>query len=293
MFKGVFTALITPFLKNKQIDFISLQNLLIRQEQSEVDGVVILGTTAEECTLTNNECLNIIEMATKTLKTKKIIVGVSGNCTQNVVDKIKVYNNYPIDGYLVGTPYYNKPTSKGLVNHFVKIALSTQKPIMLYNIPGRCGVKIDFKALEELKPYKNIVAIKEASGDIDYFTNLIAKFGDRYSILCGNDNIILPMLASGAVGCVSVLSNYLPQLPVKIYKNYALNITNCIFLHNKFNYFVNILFIETNPMCIKYVLYKNGLCRNILRAPLVPIKQSSKNKIDNAIIKVQNNLHLL
>ena len=284
MFKGVYTALITPFLENKKVDYASLKKLLWFQEQSSVDGVVLLGTTAEECTLTSLECIKIIKHALNILKTKKIVLGISGNCTQNVIKRVKLYNKFDaISGYLIGTPYYNKPTSNGLVEHFVKISQASQKPIILYNIPGRCGVKLDFDTLAQLQPYKNIVAIKEASGDIDYFTKLIAEFGSRYNILCGNDNIFLPMLSCGAVGCISVVSNILPSVPSNIYKNYKTNLEKCIFLHNKFNLFINNLFIETNPACIKYVLSKYGFCDNILREPLTTIKSASKNKIDCSI----------
>ena len=284
MFKGVYTALITPFLKNKQVDYEALYQLLEFQEKSEVNGVVVLGTTAEECTLTSVECFNIIKTAKDVLKSKQVIVGVSGNCTQTVVDKIKEYDKLDVDGYLVGTPYYNKPTNSGLVYHFTKIAKTTTKPIILYNIPSRCGVRLDFITLKKLQKYKNIVAIKEASGDIDYFTKLIALFNNRYNILCGNDNIFMPMLASGAVGCISVVSNILPALPANIYKNYTINPKECIFLHNKFNLFANILFLETNPICIKYVLSKYGFCENILRSPMCKATIKTKRQL-NAVCK--------
>lgn len=281
MFKGVYTALITPFLKNRKVDYVSLINLLKFQEQSNVSGVVLLGTTAEECTLTHDECLQIIKTAINILKTKQIVVGVSGNCTQNIINKLKDYEQFNLDGYLVGTPYYNKPTPNGLVEHFSQISKTTTKPIILYNIPGRCGIKLDFDTLKKLQKYNNIVAIKEASGDIDYFTKLIATFGHRYDILCGNDNIFLPMLASGAIGCISVVSNVLPSLPVKIYENYEQNLKKCIFLHNKFTYFVNLLFAETNPICIKYLLSKYGFCNNILRSPMSKVTLKTKMQLDN------------
>lgn len=292
MFSGVYTALITPFLKNKQIDWQALKVLLKIQQESGVDGVVLLGTTAEECTLTDQECQEIIKLAQSILISKKIIVGVSGNNTQKVVEKICLYNQFNIYGYLVGTPYYNKPTTKGLVKHFSKVASATTKPIMLYNIPSRCAVSLDFSLLEKLSKFANIIAIKEASGDINYATKLIAKFKNRYNILCGNDNMLLPMLAIGASGCVSVSSNFLPSLPINLSRNYNKDMQKCIFLHNKFNIFDNILFLETNPMCIKYIMSKYGLCNNVLREPLCSIKPSTKRQIDKVLVNLFNDFRL-
>ncbi len=284
MFGGVYTALITPFDKNFEVDYISLTKLLCKQEDSNISGVVLLGTTAEECTLHCDECKKIIELAKQILKTKQIIIGVSGNCTKAVIEKIECYNKFDIDGFLLGTPYYNKPTSNGLYKHFQEIAKHTTKPIILYNIPSRCGVKLDFNLLDKLSKIKNIVAIKEASGDISYFTNLIAKFKNRYNILCGNDNMFLPMLSCGATGCISVISNLYPNLPVDIYEKFHQNIDEAQNLHNKYLSLCNAMFIETNPAPIKYALCKKHLCENILRSPLDCIEKESQKTI-NAILK--------
>lgn len=280
MFSGVFTALITPFDKNFNVDYIALEKLLKMQESSNVAGVVLLGTTAEECTLSVDECEKIIQLAKRVLNGKTLVVGVSGNYTKTVISKIKNYDKFDVDGYLIGTPYYNKPTQNGLFLHFQEIAKSTTRPIILYNIPSRCGVKIGFDVLEKLSKYKNIVAIKEASGDIDYVTKLISKFGTKYDILCGNDNMFLPMLACGAKGCISVVSNLMPQLPVDIRKMFSNNICEAQKLHNKYLDLCNAMFIETNPAPIKYALYKNRLCENVLRSPLVCIDKSSQKMID-------------
>jgi len=276
MFKGIYTALVTPFLKDGSVDYNALIKLLEMQNNSDVNGVVVLGTTAEECTLTNQECERILAVACKVLKAKQIIVGISGNCTAKMIEKIEIYNNYLINGFLIGTPYYNKPTQNGLLNHFKQIAQSTSLPIMLYNIPGRCSISLSFELLENLKDCKNIVAVKEASGNADYFTQLISKFGDRYNILCGNDNILLPMLACGASGSVTVVGNAYPQIPCFLYKNYTKKVQKCTFLHNKCINFINSLFLETNPMGIKYVLNKMGLCKKYLRSPLCEISNKTK-----------------
>lgn len=283
MFNGVFTALITPFDKNFNVDFEALEKLLLLQENSQVSGVVVLGTTAEECTLTNAECEKIVTLASKILKNKKLIVGVSGNNTVGVLEKITRYNRFDFDGYLIGCPYYNKPTQDGLYLHFKQIAQSTTKPIMLYNIPSRCAVEVGFNCLDKLSKIDNIVAIKEASGNIDYFTKLIAKFGNRFDVLCGNDNMFLPMLSCGATGCVSVVSNFAPSIPVDIYKNFSQNIAKSTCLHNKYLPVCNAMFVETNPAPIKYVLSKYRLCNNILRSPLIDISNKSKKVLNNLI----------
>ena len=282
VFKGIYTALVTPFIKNGSIDYNSLIKLLEKQNESSVEGVVLLGTTAEECTLTSQECERILAVACKVLNNKQIIVGVSGNCTAKMIEKIKMYSKYPIQGFLIGSPYYNKPSQNGLYQHFKQISAATTLPIMLYNIPGRCGVSISIEVFEKLQECKNIVAIKEASGNADYFTQLIARVGNRYSILCGNDNILLPMLSCGAQGAVSVLSNVYPQIPCFLYKNYIENLQKCTFLHNKCINFINSLFLETNPMCIKYVLFKQGLCKNYLRSPLCEVTKKTKKQIVGA-----------
>lgn len=287
MFSGVYTALITPFDKNFRVDLSALEKLLVLQEKSQVQGVVVLGTTAEECTLDGGECEKIIQTARRVLKEKKLIVGVSGNCTKSVIEKIQSYEKFDIDGYLVGTPYYNKPTQNGLYMHFQQIAKCTKKPIILYNIPSRCGVKIGFDVLEKLSKFDNIVAIKEASGDIDYFTKLISQFADRYNILCGNDNMLLPMLACGATGCVSVISNLMPKLPVDILNFYASDIDMARKLHNRYLDVCNAMFIETNPAPIKYALHKKNLCENILRSPLVSIDKCNQKAIDR-LLKLKN-----
>lgn len=283
MFSGVYTALITPFDKNFNVDFSALEKLLKIQEKSEIQGVVLLGTTAEECVLEKDECEKIIQLARRILKQKLLIVGVSGNCTKKVIVKITNYEKYGIDGYLVGTPYYNKPTQKGLYLHFQQIAKCTKKPIILYNIPSRCGIKIGFDVLEQLSKFENIVAIKEASGDMDYFTKLISRFASRYDILCGNDNMFLPMLACGATGCISVVSNLMPELPEGIYKTYTCDMNTAKNLHNKYLDICNAMFIETNPAPIKYALYKQNLCENVLRSPLVCIDKSNQKIIDRLL----------
>lgn len=284
MFTGVYTALITPFDKNYEVDYVSLTKLLYEQKHSDVSGVVLLGTTAEECTLNSDECKKIIELAKQILTTKQIIIGVSGNCTKTVIEKMASYEKFNADGYLVGTPYYNKPTQHGLFLHFQEIAKHTTKPIILYNIPSRCGIKLDFDLLEKLSKIKNIVAIKEASGDTTYFSSLIAKFKDRYNILCGNDNMFLPMLSCGATGCVSVISNLFPNILVGIYEKSHHNMADAQNLHNKYLNLCNAMFVETNPAPIKYALSKKHLCENILRRPLISIEKESQKTI-NAILK--------
>lgn len=285
---GILTALITPFLNDGKVDWKSLKNLLLFQENSDVDGVVLLGTTGEECALEENECKKIIQLAIECLHTKKIFVGISGNCTQKVINRLMEYEKFDISGYLIGCPYYNKPTSSGLVQHFSMIAASTQKPIILYNIPSRCGVKITFDVLEKLKYISNIVAIKEASGDINYATKMIEKFSDRYSILSGNDNMLLPMLACGARGCISVVSNILPSVPTQIYRNFQYDLPRATEIHNLTLNFVNSLFIETNPMCIKYIMSKNKMCKNVLRSPLVKVGKTTGQTLTKEFNKLQN-----
>lgn len=281
MFNGVYTALITPMNKNNQIDFETLKMLLIKQEESNVSGVVVLGTTAEECSLEKKECLQIVSLAKKILKTKQLIVGVSGNCTKKVIEKLQCYEKFLVDGYLIGTPYYNKPTQEGLVAHFTKIANSTNKPIILYNIPSRCGISIDFSTLEQLKPIKNIVAIKDACGDVCYASKLINLFQDRFAVLSGNDNLTLPLMSIGAKGVISVAANVIPNQMCEICN--VNDFKQAKKIHHQFLPLLDVLFLQTNPICVKYVMSKIYSINHCTRLPLVAVSLSVKTKIDQVL----------
>lgn len=276
MFKGIYTALITPFTSDGKVDYVALLRLLQFQEDSSVDGIVILGTTAESSSLTKEETENIIQLA-RLMFSKTLIVGVCGNCTSTVIQTVQRYSQFNIDGFLVGSPYYNRPSQMGIYNHYLAIAKSTNLPICLYNVPSRAAVSINVDTVCKLAKIKNIVAIKDASGNCDYFTNLLSKVPSSFSVLCGNDNCLLPMLSVGAKGCISVVSNILPELPCKIYACCeSLQFKTAAKVANIYNEFINDLFIESNPVPIKYVMSEMSLCCSNVRFPLTELSKSSK-----------------
>lgn len=284
MFKGVYTAVITPFTKDGQVDYDSLSKILKYQENSEVSGVVILGSTAEEKCLTSMEKFKIIKLTTQIITNKQIIVGVSSASTDEACQIVERYNNFDIDGYLVGCPYYVKPTQNGLYLHFEEIAKKTQLPICIYNVPSRTGTNISSETVGRLSNIKNIVAIKDATGSIEYAKNIIDSCGKGFSLLCGNDDMFLEYLNIGASGIVSVLSNAYPQEFADIFNCYS---HDRMFSESEFENLkpiINNIFQESNPIGIKYLMSRLGFCENVLRLPLT--KMTDKNaSILNECIK--------
>ena len=211
-FTGLFTALITPFNNDKSVDYISLEKLMTEQVESNVDGIVILGTTGESPVIDDNESSKIIELAVKIAKDKiKIIVGTGSNNTSQAIKKSIKAHELGADAILSVNPYYNKPPQEGMYQHFSQIADSVNMPLILYNIKGRTAVNIETDQLVRLANHTNIIGVKEASGDLTQIMNVMNNTPKDFFVLSGDDSLTLPLMSLGGHGVVSVISNIFPR----------------------------------------------------------------------------------
>src|SRR5256714_2354055 len=278
MFTGTYTAIVTPF-KNGKIDEAALQRLIKIQINAGVDGIVPVGTTGESPTVNYEEHIQIIALSVRFAAGKiRVLAGTGGNSTSEAVYLTEHAEKAGADGSLQVAPYYNKPTQEGLVQHFREVARHTRLPIMLYSIPGRCGIEIGVDTVKRLaQQRKNIIGIKEAGGNPDRVSQLRAALGPRFEIMCGDDALTLPFMAVGAQGVISVASNVIPRQVSEMVKAYASGkIKAALKLHQKYYPLFKDLFIETNPGPVKAALTMMGQIEEEFRLPLVPI--SAKNR---------------
>lgn len=289
-FYGVFTALVTPFKKN-QIDFNALETLVDYQLRSGIDGLVALGTTGECATLDDKERTQIIEcILQKVNKRVPVLVGTGSNCTRKAVAYTQEAHRLGVDGMLVIAPYYNRPNQAGLFLHFSEIAEATDKPILLYSIPARCGVEIGVDTLEQLRGvYKNIIGIKEAGGSCNRVSQIIKNLDENFVVLSGDDSLTLPFVALGAKGVVSAASNWAVQPLVEMVRK-ALdnNLEEAAHINRKYYPFFRILSLEPNPVPIKQVLYKAGLINTPdVRLPLCPMSTQNVDMVNECFNALQ------
>ena len=283
IFRGVGTALITPF-KNGKIDFAALGSLIEKQIEGGCAALVIGGTTGEAATLGDIERYTLFEFAKdKVAGRVKLIFGTGTNDTRAAVRHTRRAETIGCDGILSVTPYYNKGTENGIVRHYEEISKSTALPIILYNVPSRTGVNLSFSQLERLMKYENIVAIKEAGDSMDRYVSL-SSYSDEFGIYAGNDSQIYTTLALGGLGVISVLSNPYPRLATDICKSFdSGNADYSRHLQTKALPLIRALFCETNPAPVKYAMQRLGLCENELRLPLSPISEKSEREIECAM----------
>src|SRR5579859_4792415 len=278
MFTGTYTAIVTPF-RNGNIDETALQKLIQLQVRGGVDGIVPVGTTGESPTVSYEEHIELIALSVKFAAGKiKVIAGSGGNSTREAVYLTQEAEKVGADGSLQVAPYYNKPTQEGLFQHFREVARSTRLPILLYSIPGRCGIEIGVDTVKRLvKVCRNIVGIKEAGGNPDRVSQLRAALGPRFVILSGDDGLTLSFMAVGAQGVISVASNIIPRQMTQIVNLFATGKARAgLKLHERYYPLFKDLFLETNPVPIKAALAMQGLIQEEYRLPLVPM--SSKNR---------------
>ena len=272
-FTGTYTAIVTPFL-NGQLDEGALERIIKLQIKGGVDGIVPVGTTGESPTVDMAEHIRIIELSVKFAAGKiKVLAGTGGNATNEAIFLTQAAEKAGADGSLQVAPYYNKPTQEGLFQHFRAISRSTKLPIVLYSIPGRCGVEIAIDTVKRLaREYKNIVGIKEAGGSCDRVSQLRAALGENFTILSGDDSLTLPFMSVGAHGVVSVASNVIPKEVAQMVKLFAAGKSNAaIRLHEKYYPLFKDLFIETNPTPVKAALAMMKVIQEEYRLPLVPM----------------------
>jgi len=287
MFTGTYTALVTPF-RGGNIDAEALWELVERQIQGGVDGICPVGTTGESPTVTVEEHINIIDLCVQASKKRlKVIPGTGANSTAEAIHLTQAAERAGADGSLQVAPYYNKPSQEGLYQHFKAISESTSLPIMLYSIPGRCGIEIAVDTVARLAAdCKNIVSIKEAGGNADRVSQLRQVLPDKFTILSGDDSLTLPFMAAGAVGVVSVASNLIPGEVADMVKAFASGKTAAAQkLHQRFFPLFKNLFVETNPVPVKYALSLAGVIAEEYRLPLVPASETSKTIIFETLQK--------
>jgi len=278
MFTGTYTAIVTPF-RNGKLDEAALERLVRAQVRAGVDGIVPVGTTGESPTVDYEEHVQIIELAVELASGRlKVLAGTGGNATSEAIYLTQRAEKAGADGSLQVAPYYNKPTQEGLFQHFCAVARATHLPIVLYSIPGRCGIEIGVDTVKRLaQRCKNIVGIKEAGGSADRVSQLRAALGPRFDIMSGDDSLTLPFMAVGAQGVISVVSNVIPRQVAEMVQAYASGKAGtALRLHQKYYPLFKDLFIETNPVPVKAALAMLGQIEEEYRLPLVPI--SPKNR---------------
>ena len=278
MFTGTYTAIVTPFRQGK-LDEPALERIVKAQIKAGVDGIVPVGTTGESPTVDYDEHIRIIELSVKFSAGKvKVLAGTGGNSTKEAVYLTEHAEAVGADGSLQVAPYYNKPTQEGLFQHFREIASKTRLPIILYSIPGRCGIEIGVDTVKRLAAAcKNIVGIKEAGGSADRVSQLRAALGPKFEILSGDDSLTLPFMAVGAQGVISVASNVIPKQVADMVNAFSAGkVQAAMKIHQKYYPLFKDLFIETNPVPVKAALVMMGMIEEEYRLPLVPM--SSKNR---------------
>lgn len=288
MFTGAYTAIVTPF-HNGRVDEKKLAWLVERQIKAGIDGLVPVGTTGESPTLDHEEHARVIEIVVSAAKGRcKIIAGTGSNCTDEAISLTHKAEKAGANAVLQVNPYYNKPTQEGLFQHFSAVAKATQLPVILYNIPGRCGVDCTAETVARLvEANKNIVGMKEASGSCDRVAQLKALCGDRLTVLSGDDSLTLPFMSVGAAGVISVASNVIPGDVTKMVHAFLDgDIRAASALHAKYVALFKDLFIETNPIPVKTALAMLGQIEEEFRLPLCRMGEKNKAVLKATLQKV-------
>lgn len=289
---GLGTALITPFRKDGSIDFKSLAALVEAQIAGNVDYLVALGTTSEAATLSKEERLAVVNLILEVNNDRKpVILGVGGNNTRAVVEEIRTIND-DIWGILSVVPYYNKPTQKGIYQHFKSIALSTDKPIVLYNVPGRTATNMTAQTTLELaSDFANIVGVKEASGNMGQIMDIIRLKPANFHIISGDDAITLPLIAAGASGVISVVSNAYPkEFSEMVHLSLNGDFEKARHIHNLLLPFIAAIFEDGNPAGVKAAMAYMERCASTVRLPLVSVQKSTSTKLHQLVDELKRKL---
>ena len=289
LFKGCGTAISTPFDENG-VNLKEFEKLVENQIQNKVDAIIVCGTTGESSTMTTEEKIATITCAVKTSQGRvPIIAGTGGNNTKQVIAYSKKIETLGVDGLLIVTPYYNKCTQNGLIEHYKEIAKNVSLPIILYSVPSRTGVNIEPKTCLELSKIDNIVAIKEASGNLSQVAEIAHLCGDNLSIYSGNDDQVLPVLSLGGIGVISVLSNVMPEYTHNMVQNFLDgNIPTATQMQLQAIPLINALFSEVNPIPVKAALNILGYQYGTPRLPLTPMSKEKENRLKDELFKLVN-----
>lgn len=289
--KGMGIALVTPFKADGSVDYEALVKLVEYQVQNGTDYLVVLGTTAETPTLTETEKAEIKRLVvTQVRRRVPVVLGVGGNCTRAVVDTLRQADLQDVDAILSVVPYYNKPSQEGIFRHYEAIAEATTRPVILYNVPGRTGMNMTAETTLRLaRTFRNIVAVKEASGNIKQMNDIIKNKPADFQVISGDDGITYPLIALGAVGVISVIGNAFPREFSRMVR-LALegDYDNARVIHSRFMELFDLLFVDGNPAGVKSMLNMMGFIENRLRLPLVPTRLTTYEKIREILNRLQD-----
>jgi len=282
MFKGSYVALVTP-MKKGRVDEAALRRLVDYHMEHHSDGLVPCGSTGESATLSHAEHRRVVEITVKAARGRiPVIAGAGSNSTAETLELVRHAAKVGAQGALLVVPYYNKPMPRGLYEHYRTVAQAVPLPIILYNIPGRSGINMPVETVIQLaQDCPTIVGIKEASGSMDYTSQLLSVLGrDRFIVFSGDDSLTLPLLALGARGVISVVANILPEAMAELCRSWAHgHAEHALELHLQMMPLMRALFYETNPIPIKTAMHALGLCGPELRLPLTPMGHDNKKKL--------------
>lgn len=290
-FGRLLTAMVTPFLDNGEVDYAEVKRLAVHLIENGNDSILVCGTTAETPTLTHEEKVNIVKAVKEAVGDRaKIIVGTGTNCTRTTIEATKEMEALGADGILVVEPYYNKPSQEGMYQHFKAVAEATSLPIILYNIPGRCGVNMTPELIARLAQIPNIVAVKEAGGSVEQVSKIRTLVPDDFVIYSGDDSLTLPMMSVGAYGVISVAAHVAgKEIRAMIDAYVAGNVAEAAQWHKKLYPIFKSLFITANPVPVKYALSQVGFGNGKVRLPLVEANDSEKA----IVFQTMKDLHLV
>lgn len=280
-FGRVLTAMVTPFTETGEVDYAEVKRLAMHLMENGNDGLLLCGTTAETPTLTHEEKLAIVKTVRDTVGTDvPLLVGTGSNSTLATIEATKEMEAIGADGVLVVAPYYNKPSQEGLYQHFKTVAESTMLPVVLYNIPGRCGINMTPELIARLAESPNIVGVKEAGGSIEQVSQIRQLVDDGFIIYSGDDSLTLPMMSVGAYGVISVASHVIgKEIHAMVDAYVAGNVTEAAAMHKKLYPMFKNMFITSNPVPVKYALSQIGIGNGKVRLPLVEVNDTEKSII--------------
>lgn len=288
-FKGTGVAIVTPFKNDSSIDFAALGRVINHVITGGINYIVAIGTTGESATLTQEEKQAVISYVVETVDNRvPIVYGIGGNNTHEVVNCIRHAEFEGVDGILSVAPYYNKPTQRGLFLHYKEISTCSALPVIIYNVPGRTGCNISAETCLELAHgFENIVAVKEASGDINQIMKIIKSKPENFSVISGDDMLTIPVIAAGGSGVISVLANAFPsQCSELVNQSLKNNFKSAREIQFRFLEMIELLFVEGNPSGVKDMLNIMNICLNTVRLPLVPVSRPAHTRIQKAIEEI-------
>ena len=286
IFRGTYTALVTPFLADGHIDFAAWERLVAAQVAGGVEGVVPCGTTGESPALTESEQEELIARAVRVAAGRiQVVAGAGSNATATAVSLVRAAERAGADGVMVVAPYYNKPTPAGMLVHYTQVAAATALPVIVYNVPGRTGSDIGTETLARIADAcLNVTAVKEATGNVLRAQDIRVALGDRLTVLCGDDALTLAMAAVGASGVISVTSNLLPRAVSETTRaSQAGEFWRAWELHRKLVPVHDLMFVESNPGPVKAAMAARGDFGEFLRAPMVPVSDATRERVLGAL----------